>query len=268
MALTRAKAAAANKLISKLGFYSRSKMANFARAAGRRAALRASKLVGNKLKKSKRKSLQMFGQLVSPVAPGNSLRLNANTQQLTNVLNTVDLLTIPQGTGIQQRESNRILLKGIKFNLAFVNDYAGTPAGKFSIMCNCALVTPKLSKTMNTGNFFRDYTTEDNIGFSSIGPWERHTRPINGTEYIVHWHKRFILNQNNTGIDRKIQMKRIIKYMKINKQVTYTNNGTTDVCDNNMFLLTWYGVGPGIVVAASELSVTFQTDIQIMWIGE
>lgn len=247
------------------------------RSYARRRFSKFRKRVTRRLRRTRVKRSTRAFRALARVRTGYVNRAFNTTIQLdSNVKNQSEILTtLTQGDQNDQRRGNKILLKGLKWNMEWNNQTNAV------LYVNFALLTPIQSATVDDTNFFRDLDVENNIDFSTNAPtlnyWNKFTRAINRDKYIIHMHKRFILGPHQpaaynggtlgtrqTASSCNIEShKRMNFYLPLNSMVTFSKVGASEEPDQKIFYVVWYNraLADALVepVSAKELGWTFET---------
>jgi len=171
--------------------------------------------------------------------------LNSNTLNGESVLQIVRKSTTTQK--LTDRDSDVIYLSGVKINAVFLNQQTAT--GDNALYLNCALISAKAGQTtVSTGDFFTSGAgTNRSSNFDNVAltAYERHTLPINSDNYVVHWHKRFVLHsaQNTYARPDTNTVPKILElnqYVPIKRQIRF--DSATGAAETPMFFLHWVGI--------------------------
>lgn len=255
----------------------RTAVVQYARKRLKTLAISTGKRIGRRVLRRARKT--RVGKAISKfrsfagasVQKSNSVRNTSFTAAVPeDTFATNALLNISQGVGIQQRESNVIFLKGIRFIYNFTN-LTSVP-----LYVNFACLTPKQGRTISNGLFFRSNEAETNVDFNTatLSSFSKHVRAINSDYYIIHFHKRMTLDvglESSTYKANRNNFKKFDFYYRINSRVTYSDRGTPEFesPDNQMIIVIWYNrmnlatTSPG---AVNVLSI--ENDSRIIFDGE
>lgn len=177
----------------------------------------------------------------------------------------VDYLTnILKGTGLDQRSTDRVTIKGfhIQMNLQSLLTTS-------KVVINFAIVVPKNAMTVSATEFFREYGTDRAVDFTTgLNFMGMMQTPINADQYHVLWRWRVRLGakQNNTSantVDNLQPTERSInKYVKINRLLNYETSATNAEADP-IALCMWadvdFSTAGGVAVANA-----FQTQVRII----
>lgn len=149
-----------------------------------------------------------------------------------------NLCEIPQGTAIDNRLRDTFVVKGFKICMEIAN--LGTKPLHFNI----AVLSPKQAEQVTVTDFFRGTGNTREVDFSTVlSSNDFSCRPINGDKHTVLFHKRFMLNGDNSVTGYKSDsMKTFMsfkKYQKLNRQVRV--DSTTSLPEiGQCFLVYWF----------------------------
>jgi len=177
--------------------------------------------------------------------------------QDTRTLYTHNLVQIPKGTGLDERTSDRVNIKGWKLTIN-IQSLENVSAQTFCF----AILSPKNSTSVSTTEFFRQYGADRAINFStSLNYLQMMTNPINSDQYNILHRWRFKLGPkiNNSGTSEvssnRNTYKTINKYIKFNRQLRYETTASADVEADPVFLVWWadvdYSTNGGAVETAN-----------------
>lgn len=236
-------------------------------------AIRARRGRPSMSKNAKRKKrMKMVGE-----EPGTDLgkvtqfKTDGYTSRNSNILVGHNALLIPRSDGTMQLNSRLrdvIFLSGIKVCMTIRNTMANV---QDALYCNVALVSAKNRGGLGGGDdFFRNYDgTNRQIDFAdtSLNALDRHCYPINADEHTIHWHKRFILKNddtaNTTGYKEFAKTYTLEKYAKINRQIRFEDSGANP--ETTFMLLYWVGrVGDNTTNSNIPVTNAYQADVKML----
>jgi hypothetical protein len=229
---------------------------------------RVKKYVTRRLKKMPRmnKALRLYNSMKGGTRINEESRRSVSFSNITSdTLSFQELTLFPEGVTTGTREANNIILKGIKFELYFRNLLTTN-----NTYLNVALITSKNSLDPVPKAFFRSQFLENNIDFSDAGltPFAKHKRAINADLYIIHWHKRILLNRVDSAIHLNKLIFRMSKYMKFNTRLSFTDRGSGEKCDQPIYLVIYCNPDAQAVAAPATNQIAFNQDIRIIYGGE
>lgn len=181
-------------------------------------------------------------KFADPVGSSNCKRTTVTDQELvlraSRTLYSSRLDNITFGDGINNRERSVVNVRGIKIWHQFINQVSDG-----AVYLNLAIVSIKQGcpgDTLPNEDFFRDYganrTKDFNIAESSL---ELFLGQINTDLYLVHWHKRYYLNNTDSTPNNQGRYARIIrKYIKLNRQLRFDGTNTNPV-NGNLYACWW-----------------------------
>lgn len=162
-----------------------------------------------------------------------------------NTLNTYPLVDMERGTGIRERISGRVFIKGFKLCMHVLNK------NQIPITVHWAIIQEKVQQVqpLNT-NFFRDtaLTTDrtldftDRTGTGDVYDMRKLCNPINTSRYNVITHRRFnLLNKPTTIAETQTLswQKKIMTYIPIKRRVTYETS-TSEFNERPWYLAIWW----------------------------
>lgn len=179
----------------------------------------------------------------NPVYSTSTKRHNADKlagSVSSNVLNTVGVTSIEQGTAINQRERQLVQLRGFKIHYVARN-LVGLP-----VYNRLALVRFKYRSDAGTSpdidtDFFRGQLSKRAIPFTSVANAQHlYDYSINTDKFEVLWDHKFILYGNNLpGTAEEAAFTKFVdKFVPCNKVIHYDD--TTSFSDNDgIYLIHW-----------------------------
>lgn len=204
---------------------------------------RSSKYSKPSVKGRKRKYSDRTADLGDAVGTGTSKMRGLQrtyTTQNNRTLESVGLLNLTKGSGIDDRERNMVNFRGCKICFEVENTF-NTLVGR-KLYFNVAVITPKaLSDTTTsipTAGFFRNSGALDrSIAFSnSLSSLEFHCLPINTDKYHVMKHERKVLGPYSST--EGVNTLSMDFYVKVNRQIRYLDTGSAPV-GKNLWLVYW-----------------------------
>lgn len=217
--------------------YGRGRIARQARPAYARPA----RMYGEVSGKSKKQVSSTLSTYSGGVAP--------------NELFIQQVLNIPEGPAINQREGNTVFLRGIRFCGEVRN------TNKFPMYYNMAIVSLKHQLTYDQNatdfsypNFFRAEGTEErSIDFTDeLDSIVYHCRALNTDIFNVFSHQRLLIPGSDTDPDavgdnpwgdhthKNYRFQK--RYVKIKRAIRWINQNNTDILLNPIYLLQWCSI--------------------------
>lgn len=219
----------------------------------------------------KRRALVKIGQRVGTT----NVKCTMMSHNLAPVLAPSKTITetnccaISQDDALFQRQRACVNLRGIKIRFFFQNNFAqpiGTPSRE-PVGINVALVRFKNSTGgfPNTLQFFRaegdaggDVRNQDFIDYTGLSGMDYYTKPLSTDTLDILWHTRFTLGAANINSDlwsSQNPWRKLSRYIKISRQITFNSNLSTDA-EDRIYLLHW---GSGLSEnAATPISSCYQ----------
>lgn len=242
-------------------FQTGGRVANFVmkRAANRiKRAWRARNRRGYRAAKRQRRSYtkksnvgrRARAKFADPVGSSNCKRVEFNEGPVlknTRQLYVTSLTTLTKGDANNQRERSIINCRGIRIRQMFRSANA---AGVNEIGVNVAVISPKdcIATTPTGANFFRANDAFRWRDFDdTMSGWLRMQQNINTDNYLVHYHKRFLLADFDVGNGtRYLKMRK--RWLKISRQLRYEDkaDGNSSEPVNGAIYLVWWCDGPQI----------------------
>lgn len=224
-----------------------------------RAAGRVRRAYGGRMRARKR---QKFSTKNVGEAPGTSnAKRNKSVETSGNrnsrTLYSEQLIEIPQGQDLDQREQHAIKVSGFKICME-IRNLANMP-----LYCNFAILSPKETSTISTADFFRrtagNSRAEDFD--TTLSANEMHCSGINTDKYTVLWHKRRSLvalasGGNTVSLTGKSWMN-LNFYKKIQRQVRFDSSTATSPTNGKVFFVYWFdlfgalGASPALTSVAT-----------------
>ncbi len=177
----------------------------------------------------------------------NSLALS----RASRTLYSENLTVTDQGGNRNERERGVINCRGFRICMAIRNNISEP------LYVNVAVVSPKNAGEITSANFFRASGQSRGSDFdNSKTGLEFHCLPLNTDKFAILKHKRYRLNNEESGsnITGKNYMN-IDWYIKLKRQLRYDDTTTTSPIDGAVYLLYWcdrfFGQDSNIPVGAS-----------------
>jgi len=163
------------------------------------------------------------------------------------ILGAARMTTIPFGTNVINRDTNRVELRGLRF-LWYLRNLQTSPT-----VFNLAIVAPKSNETtsLTNANFFRGtFNRGTNLDRGTHNGLTLTYRSINTDLYSVLYRKRVWLNgvqaagglQINSG-----SMKMMKKYLPVKREIQFNNDADTDPSDGNVWMVWWFSIPDSVV---------------------
>jgi len=176
--------------------------------------------------------------------------LTADQDMTTRTDNTLwgnEITDCNQGSEMNNRERGIINCRGFKLTYFFQNVVANS-----ALFVNFAVVAPKQlpldTSAVSGTNFFRSAGNFRGLDFLAPGntPFERHIHAINPDDYHILYHARFILgpaaSSNGENAGYKPSFKRVTKYIKMNRAITYQAQEGSSATDGKVSVAYWFGL--------------------------
>lgn len=201
----------------------------------------------------------------------------------TRTLYSRDLTYVDKGDSINDRERDIIACKG--FNIV-MNLQSRTELAGRKCFFHWAVISPRqlgpgsAPSSSQTGavtksEFFRSYgpTREEDFDPATLSSIEFNTNPINADAYTVLTRGRALLepedsSYNGTGtvgiLRRPGSTTQISRYVKLNRQVRYTDKGVSSpaATEGRCFLVYWCELHNGVGVASDPIQNVFALDLR------
>lgn len=199
-------------------------------------ALRARRQIGNRVRSSNCKRFQIL-----QVGFGAYSKATLNQTNLT-------ALGALSATQMNRRSRNLVNLRGF-FIQAEMRNKVETP-----LYVNIAIISPKDGDSIIDADFFRPNNSDKRgLSFTDArinGSLFMHETPINPDKYTILMHHRFMLaGENDSGpptatltlsyASSGYSWKRYTKYVKVNRQIRFTENTSLTPESGNCFLVYW-----------------------------
>jgi len=159
-----------------------------------------------------------------------------------NTLYSFDLDRIPlQGTGKNQRDSDRVNIRGIRTMVSFCNSLGGStgPTGLPNMIhVNFAWIGLKREDANNLElDFFRSDADQRGSGFANAPPIFSKYQAINTDKFVVLKHKRISLNPHLAGIPGYSYTRKF--WMPIKRQVVFEAPTDVQPQEGRMLFVCW-----------------------------
>lgn len=197
----------------------------------------------------------------------------AATTRTDNTLWNQEITDCPQGSEMNQRERGIINCRGFKIDYFFQNVLANS-----AVFCNFAVLAPKSlssdSNAVEAGQFFRAAGQNRAQSFNTVGvqPFARHILNINPDEYIILWHKRWILGPaaqaNGEQAGMRPSFNWLHKYIKLNRAVTYQAAESQSATDGKVAVAYWFGQVGGTTDTSVQTAAVQVSDRVVMFFKE
>lgn len=158
----------------------------------------------------------------------------------TRVLYSRVLTSISKGDNINDREKNKINCRGFKICLAFYNTVNSV------LYVNIAVLSKKNEETNpDPQDFFRSDGARRSVDFdNTLSGLETNCLAINTDKYVILKRKRMLLNNDSNGgvFTRQSgsNFRTINWYIKLKRQLRFTDNTTDIPLTGNVFLVYWF----------------------------
>jgi len=212
----------------------------------RRKRIRIRRVVRTKRKRVKR----MFGKSArTEIGKPLGFKINVKSCVTSNVLNfdvgnqtlySLDLDVIPFGSSKNQRDLDRVTIRGIRTEFAICNTMATVAAPTpNNFMClNMAWVGLKQDTAANLElDFFKGYANERASAFSPINTLSMMRRELNTDKFAILKRKRYYMYPQQTGNSTQFVCRKV--WVPVKRQIMFEAESDTQPKEGRMVLLFW-----------------------------
>lgn len=223
---------------------------------GSRMMIKKRTSTASKITNFKKAKMQVGDPKGSGLVSKSRTTLAAITQsQPSRTLLTQDVTTIPYGSAENERERNKLLLKGFRLRGFFRNNL-GPPT-----VVRVALVAPRQGTVASTTNFFKGFDGERGLDFSTLRDGLQMTsNGINDDVFAIIYQTRIELGATSatstTFANNMPSIGYLNAWVPLERQLTY-DSSADNVPDSDRVFLVWWMDDPYAANGAATTASTF-----------